>query len=202
MGSRGTLHHPPFLLPNHLDGLRPDLLSESQGHTEQRRHRITNTHINWLKYIACLLSFAGALTVMNEPEFHWPYYPSALLTGDNMTANKATKTGSSKTDSLIAQALCKLFCWLVRISKVAATSDYLNTHDNTFTDDLSPDALANWIHKLQLMSANELFTYVRLPQTPETLTSTLSLRHFQPSLSFCSLAASTWRCRTTRCFLA
>ena len=131
--------------------------------------------------IACLLSFAGVITVMNEPEFHWPYHPPALLAGDNVTANKATKTGSSKTDSIIAQAICKLFCWLMRISKIAATSNYLNTNDNTFADNLSWDALANWIDKLKLMSANELCTYARLPQTAENLTSTLLLRHFQPS---------------------
>jgi hypothetical protein len=147
---------------------------------------VTDMHINWMEYIASLLSYAGTLTAAQEPEHSRPYPPKVLLVGDNKTANKAVHKGSARSDSIIAQALTKIFCWLQRHSKIATSSTYINTHANLFADDLSRAPLNTWVHKLTTMSTNDLITYTMIPQTSGPLTSTLSYRRFQPSVDLMS----------------
>ena len=147
---------------------------------------VTDMHINWMEYIASLLSYAGTLTAAQAPE-HWrPYPPKVMLVGDNKTTNKAVKKGSARSDSIIAQALTKIFCWLQRHSQIATDSTYVNTHDNLFAYDLSRAMLATWVNKLTTMSTNELITYTMIPQTNEPLMSTLSYRRFLPSVDLMS----------------
>jgi hypothetical protein len=129
----------------------------------------TYMHIKWMEYIASLLSYAGTLTAVQSPEHSRPYPSKVLLMGDNKTANKAVKKGSARPDSIIAQALTKIFCWLKRHSKIAADSTcIINTLNNLFTDDLSGTTLATRVSKLTSMSTNDLFTYTMIPQTKRT----------------------------------
>jgi hypothetical protein len=118
-------------------------------------------HINWMQYIASLLSYTG-------------------------TANKAVKKGSACSDSIIAQAVTKIFCWLQRHSKVAIDSTYINTHDNLFANDLSRATLATWVNKLTSMSTNGLFTYTMIPQTNELSTLIILYRRFLRSVDLMS----------------
>jgi hypothetical protein len=99
---------------------------------------------------------------------------------------KPFKKGSACSDSIIAQAVTKMFCWLQHHSKVAIGSTYINTHDNLFADDLSRAMLATWVRKLTFMSTNDLFTYTMISQTNELSTSIISYRRFLPSVDLMS----------------
>jgi hypothetical protein len=82
-------------------------------------------------YISLLLRYTGTL-IAAQGQVHVRRIPQkVLLVGNNKTANKAVKKGSTIFfNSRIAQAITKIFCWLECQSKIPVNSTYISTHGN------------------------------------------------------------------------
>jgi hypothetical protein len=126
-----------FSLSVSWTNLGPKVLAWIQNKLNQAGE--LDAHMNWGEFLVGIINLAAttmAFEAYPDKQVPWPH--TVLLIRDNRMANKARTSDSACTASHdIANALRKIFCQLQRLSVMAINTEYISTHDNTFTYDLS-----------------------------------------------------------------